>query len=172
MIATRDILQHLNAIGARIEPAGDRLLLRAGSKPVPASLIGRVRAAKPELLAMFHQRAAEALEATPPTARLAQIADGEPGFERPCATRRGRLLELDGAFLHFCVRCGRFAAFGYGVHLRTGKLGRWYCGQHRPRQVTRVSAFRDKRLDLLACSLFPDSAQEVPLIDVNVEQDR
>jgi hypothetical protein len=59
-------------------------------------------------------------------------ADGEPGLEQPCATRRGRVQELEHAFLHFCVVCGRFGAFGYGVSLRTGKPGRWYCAAHRP----------------------------------------
>jgi hypothetical protein len=52
------------------------------------------------------------------------------GVEQPCASRRaGRVQHLDGAFLHFCCHCGRFAAFGYGVHLRAGRLGRWYCGE-------------------------------------------
>jgi hypothetical protein len=60
------------------------------------------------------------------------FADGEPALEEPCAARRGRVQELDDAFLHFCRQCGRFAAFGYGVHLRAGRLGRWYCGKHRP----------------------------------------
>jgi hypothetical protein len=41
-----------------------------------------------------------------------------------------------GAFLHFCCRCGRFGAFGYGVRLRTGQPGRWFCGEHRPRLRT------------------------------------
>ena len=49
-----------------------------------------------------------------------------------CAARRGLVQELDRTFLHFCVHCGRFAAFGYGVHLSAGRLGRWYCGEHRP----------------------------------------
>jgi hypothetical protein len=59
-------------------------------------------------------------------------ANGEPSLEQPCAARRGRVQELDGAFLHFCTVCGRFGAFGYGVHLGSGKLGRWYCAAHRP----------------------------------------
>ncbi len=50
----------------------------------------------------------------------------------PFAARRGRVQMLDNAFLHFCEVCGRFAAFGYGVRLRAGQLGRWYCGEHRP----------------------------------------
>jgi hypothetical protein len=35
--------------------------------------------------------------------------DDEPGLEQPCASRRGRIIEIDRAFLHFCVRCGAFA---------------------------------------------------------------
>jgi len=27
---------------------------------------------------------------------------------------------------------GAFGAFGYGVSLRAGRLGRWYCAEHRP----------------------------------------
>jgi hypothetical protein len=64
--------------------------------------------------------------------RIVPFADGEPGLEQECDARRGRVQEVDGAFLHFCVQCGRFAAFGYGVRLRVGRLGRWYCGEHRP----------------------------------------
>jgi hypothetical protein len=72
-------------------------------------------------------------EALAPSGRVAAVADGEPSLEQPCVARRGRVQELDGGpFLHFCCQCGRFAAFGYGVRLRAGRLGRWYCGEHRP----------------------------------------
>jgi hypothetical protein len=67
-----------------------------------------------------------------PLFKPASPADGEPGLEQPCAARRGRVQEMERAFLHFCVVCGRFGAFGYGVSLRTGKPGRWYCAAHRP----------------------------------------
>jgi hypothetical protein len=122
--AAGDVLHELEAIGATIEPAGDRLVLRAGPKPVPVSVIRRVRGAKAELLAL--------LTVTPGFARVVPLADGEPGMDEPCAARRGRVQMLGGAFLHFCVKCGRFAAFGYGVRLREGRHGRWYCGEHRP----------------------------------------
>jgi len=120
-----EVLHQLDAIGATIEPTGDRLRIRAGPKPVPASMIRLIRQAKAELLV--------ALAVTPSLARVVPLADGEPGMEEPCAARRGRVQQLDQAFLHFCVECGRFAAFGYGVSLRAGQLGRWYCGEHRPR---------------------------------------
>ena len=42
----------------------------------------------------------------------------EPGLEEPCAARRGRVQEINGALLHFCVECGRFGAFGYDINLR------------------------------------------------------
>lgn len=35
-------------------------------------------------------------------------------------------------FEHPCEVCGDFAFWGYGVSLRAGKLGEWYCDQHRP----------------------------------------
>ena len=126
-----DVLRELEVIGATIEPAGDHLRLRAGPKPVPASLIRRVRDAKPEILAFFHQEDV-ALPQMPDFGRVVEQASGEPGLEQPCATRRGRVQTLDSGFLHFCVECGRFAAFGYGVRLRAERLGRWYCGEHRP----------------------------------------
>jgi hypothetical protein len=52
MSVTRNLLEDLASIGATIKPAGDRLILRAGSTAIPAALIGRVRAAKADLLAM------------------------------------------------------------------------------------------------------------------------
>jgi len=51
MSAARDLLTDLDLIGARLEPAGDRLILRAGTKAIPAGLVRRVRDAKADLLA-------------------------------------------------------------------------------------------------------------------------
>lgn len=36
-----------------------------------------------------------------------------------------------GLFLHYC-ECGAWGVFGYDVDLVAGRLGRWYCGAHRP----------------------------------------
>jgi hypothetical protein len=58
--------------------------------------------------------------------------DGEPNLEMPCSSRRGRVQSLDGMILHFCVQCGAYGPFGYGVNLRSRRLGRWYCSKHRP----------------------------------------
>ena len=52
------------------------------------------------------------------------------GFEEPCADRRGSVERQGGIFLHFCIECGRWGAYGYGA---TGNNpGRWYCWRHRP----------------------------------------
>ncbi len=55
--------------------------------------------------------------------------------DEPNAARRGQVSEIDGRLEHFCVECGRLAPFGYGVRLRMGQLGRWYCAAHRPQRI-------------------------------------
>jgi hypothetical protein len=77
-------------------------------------------------------RERQQLARTPISESVTDSAEGEPGLEQPCAARRGRVQEKDGVFLHFCVECGRFGPYGYGVRLRAGQLGRWYCREHRP----------------------------------------
>ena len=117
------LLQRAQEAGLRVERAGDKLVVRGPRRAEP--VVRLLAEHKAELLA--------ALAAIPSFARVVPLNDGEPALEQPCAARRGRVQELDDAFLHFCCRCGRFAAFGYGVRLRAGQLGRWYCGEHRPR---------------------------------------
>jgi hypothetical protein len=56
MSAAHDLLADLDQIGARLEPAGDRLILRAGPKAIPAALVRRVREAKTDLLATLAVR--------------------------------------------------------------------------------------------------------------------
>jgi hypothetical protein len=53
MIAARDLLNCLAAIGARIEPSVDNLIVRAGSKPIPGALIRQLREAKAEVIALI-----------------------------------------------------------------------------------------------------------------------
>jgi hypothetical protein len=59
-----------------------------------------------------------------------QLSEDEPPYDQPCFARRGRVERQGSAFLHFCVTCGSWGAYGYGV---TGdRPGRWYCLPHRP----------------------------------------
>jgi hypothetical protein len=34
-----------------------------------------------------------------------------------------------------CVVCGQPARFGFGVRLRQGEEGRWFCAPHRPQEA-------------------------------------
>ena len=34
-----------------------------------------------------------------------------------------------------CDVCGQPAHFGYGVHVRQGQEGRWFCAAHRPQEA-------------------------------------
>jgi hypothetical protein len=54
----------------------------------------------------------------------------EPPFDLPCCERRGRIERRGSLFLHFCVRCGAWGAYGHGVTATAA--GQWYCRQHRP----------------------------------------
>ena len=58
MSAVRNVLHALEVIGATIMPAGDHLVLRAGPKPVPASVIRLIR-----------EQRARAFNVVPPPAR-------------------------------------------------------------------------------------------------------
>ena len=51
MNAARELLDDLAVIGATVEPAGDRLILRAGPTAIPAKLVNRIREAKADLIA-------------------------------------------------------------------------------------------------------------------------
>src|SRR5262249_39583606 len=84
--------------GFRIEPKGDRLLIR-GSKHLEPMLKFRAEH-KAELLAVLGNSVheSEPLPLVPRFGRKARVAEGEPGLEIPCATRRGRTQEVEGAF--------------------------------------------------------------------------
>jgi hypothetical protein len=109
-------------------------------QPDPATglyCIEAVQKCKAEVFAMRgaaeyerNNRKREASETRFQAATLSAI--NEPSVEEPCATRRGRVEEHGDVLLHFCVECGRFGPYGYGVRLRAGQLGRWYCREHRP----------------------------------------
>jgi hypothetical protein len=59
-VSVYDLLDRLTEIGATIRPAGDHLILRAGSKPVPAELVKRIHEAKVEVFAALLPEANEA----------------------------------------------------------------------------------------------------------------
>jgi hypothetical protein len=81
-------------------------------------------------------QSAKLLAPSPWFARVASPGEGEPNFDAPCGARRGRVERREGLFLHFCMDCGAWGAYGYDVNLRAGQLGRWYCALHRPRDGT------------------------------------
>jgi hypothetical protein len=62
--------------------------------------------------------------------RYGPPALGEPPYDQPCLARRGQVKREGAAFLHFCVNCGAWGAFGYDVF--GDRRGRWYCSEHRP----------------------------------------
>jgi hypothetical protein len=113
------------------------LVMKASARP-PAAVLDLLSRHKAELLAVLAATAYESNEnklAAPQASNesVTPLAVDEPGLEQPCAARRGRIAQSGAAFLHFCIECGRFGPYGYGVRLRAGQLGRWYCREHRPR---------------------------------------
>jgi len=52
MTLAHSVLDELAGIGAKIEPAGAQLILRAGPTAIPAALVRRVREAKSDLRAL------------------------------------------------------------------------------------------------------------------------
>src|SRR5271166_3348965 len=127
------LLQRARDAGLRVEVAGSKLLIRGPKRAEP--VVQLLAEHKAEVIAVLAKPAYEAglLSPSPRFERVAVLAEDEPRLDMPCAGRRGRVQELDRAFLHFCCRCGRFAAFGHGVRLRGDQLGRCYCGENRPR---------------------------------------
>jgi hypothetical protein len=51
MTVATDLLDCLAEVGAKVEAAGNRLVVRAGEQPVPAGLVRRLRESKAEVLA-------------------------------------------------------------------------------------------------------------------------
>ena len=63
--------------------------------------------------------------------RVAVPASSEPGFSEPWPLRRGRIESQGNMLLHFCCVCGAWGSYGFGVNLRHGRMGRWFCAAHR-----------------------------------------
>jgi hypothetical protein len=77
-----DLLDDLALIGATLQPAGDRLILRAGATAIPAALVHRVREAKADLIAMLARH--EAYEQAP---------SGESQRQSKCRTLEACVIE-------------------------------------------------------------------------------
>jgi hypothetical protein len=56
----------------------------------------------------------------------------DPPYDQPCPYRRGHIERRGAIFLHFCIVCGAWGAFGYGI--TEYHPGRWYCSEHRPKK--------------------------------------
>lgn len=130
------LLRQAGEAGLRLEPAGDKLVVRGPKYAEP--VVKLLAENKVEVLAALARAAheAELLVPAPWLNRGITQLEGEPGLSTPCASRRGRVVELpSGLFSHFCTECGAWGAFGYGVNMRAGRLGRWYCATHRPQEA-------------------------------------
>ena len=122
--------------GVDIAIDGNDLLLEA-SAPPPAELVDLLSRHKADIIALlaivaFESNHFSTRASVPKSESAGEFPVAEPGLEEPCATRRGLMVQENGVLLHFCVECGRFGRFGVGVSLRHGRMGRWYCGKHRP----------------------------------------
>lgn len=53
MSSAEEVLDRLVAVGAKVEAADGRLVVRAGARPVPGELVRRLREAKAEVLAIL-----------------------------------------------------------------------------------------------------------------------
>jgi hypothetical protein len=56
----------------------------------------------------------------------------ERPYDQPCQSRCGRIERAGAIFLHFCVTCGAWGSFGFGV--TRDRPGFWYCYKHRPNE--------------------------------------
>jgi hypothetical protein len=112
------LIRRARDAGLRVEAAGDKLLIRGPKHAEP--VVKLLAEHKAEVLASLAMPGAVALSY-------------DDASEHLCGARRGRVeARANGAFLHYCVECGRWGGFGCGVNLRAGQLGRWYCADHRP----------------------------------------
>ena len=68
--------------------------------------------------------------------RIAVPASSEPGFSEPWPPRRGRIEFQGNTLLHFCSVCGAWGSYGFGVNLRNGRMGWWFCAVHRAQGKT------------------------------------
>jgi hypothetical protein len=134
-MSAAEVIKVARDAGIELAIDGDDLVLE-GPAPPPATVLDLLSRHKAEVVTILAATAHDnkLLARTPISESVTDSAEGEPGDQEPCAARRGRVQEKNGVFLHFCVECGRSGPFGYGVRLRAGQLGRWYCREHRPQR--------------------------------------
>ena len=102
MSRTASLLQDLLALGATVEPAGTQLVLRAGHKPIPATLVRQVREAKNDLIAMLTASTGDECGAAASNSREARIIrwlDSHPAPSPPGACAWCREREGPGALV-------------------------------------------------------------------------
>jgi len=122
----------------RADPAKAANVAKVLDEPAPTlATLAAFAARAPESRDTGAGPDAELIAPSPWFESVARPSEGEPGFEHPWPARRGRVGEEEGVFVHFCAECGRWGAYGYGVNLRAGRLGHWYCAAHRPKGTVR-----------------------------------
>jgi hypothetical protein len=130
------LLHRANDAGLRFENAGDTLVIRGPKNVEP--VVKLLAEHKAEVLAALVKSTQDAalLSPTPWFKHVIPPVAGEPSIQMACASWRGRVQKLkDTVVLHFCIEYGAWGSFGYGVNLRAGRPGRWYCAAHRPQGV-------------------------------------
>jgi hypothetical protein len=68
MSSALELLELLEGIGATVKPAGDRLILHAGPKPIPGALVRHLREAKSDILAALAGKSAPSSNGIKPDA--------------------------------------------------------------------------------------------------------
>ena len=133
MNAARQLLDDLAVIGATVEPAGDRLILRAGPTPIPAALVNRVREAKADLVATLRglKRVQQKRANDSPEARMVEWLNEHP---TPSPPRR-------------CAWCGKMESpgavvlpFGTEPETHTWLHAECWLAWHQARRADAVAA--------------------------------
>ena len=84
MSAARDILHRLADLGATVERQGDKLMVRAGTAPVPKDILVTIREHKAEVMAALTTAPAEAAYAS--TATTTTEEQAHPWYSREAET--------------------------------------------------------------------------------------
>jgi hypothetical protein len=128
------VLEELAGIGAKIEPAGAQLILRAGPAAIPAALVRRVRAAKSDLIEILRPSGAPDQAATRERHIVAWLD------QHPSPSRAGR-----------CAWCGDHESpdaivlpFGTEPGTHTWLHAKCWRAWHAQRRTTALDAVSDK----------------------------